>query len=399
MVNDIDFYLKKFKRYGYIPNTNPSDFWFSKKSTLENIIFGNTGQGDGFGQVIRWKSDLGQCCQKSVREYIENKINTNYAFRGILYKQGITDYFAAEISFDDFEFKYKDDTYNLSSFAKSFPTSQVGGLHDLRGIDLSNIRLQDITLKNCFLSYANFSNSIISQSTFNNVLLGQSNFDNCKIIGIRFTNHCGISGATFKNSFINAVKFSDDLIGEGIIISKITYISLLIMCLKSIVSSKQSSKLNNYTTFLANDTKDINNPKIKGLKSYIDWFQDIHYSINYQSIDINKKSKYSIIFQVITTKYWSSYKVLGGFSILLNFLFSSIIYFFHRNFKYPDELKPFDFFDSFYFSIVTFVTLGYGDITPINWIGQLIVIMCVSSGYIILALFIFLLSKKINNDI
>ena len=54
------------------------------------------------------------------------------------------------------------------------------------------------------------------------------------------------------------------------------------------------------------------------------------------------------------------------------------------------------FLSALYFSIVTFTTLGYGDIRPVAPFGQLLVIIEVLIGYICLGIFVFLLSRKVN---
>ena len=49
----------------------------------------------------------------------------------------------------------------------------------------------------------------------------------------------------------------------------------------------------------------------------------------------------------------------------------------------------------FWFSIVTFTTLGYGDVLPIRWIGELLVIIEVVLGYSMLRLLLSILANKV----
>jgi hypothetical protein len=49
----------------------------------------------------------------------------------------------------------------------------------------------------------------------------------------------------------------------------------------------------------------------------------------------------------------------------------------------------------FYYSIVTYTTLGFGDITPKHWIGEIIVISEVILGYITLSLLLSILANKV----
>lgn len=49
-----------------------------------------------------------------------------------------------------------------------------------------------------------------------------------------------------------------------------------------------------------------------------------------------------------------------------------------------------------YYSIVTFTTLGFGDVTPTHWIGEMIVILEVISGYITLGLILAIIASTVS---
>jgi hypothetical protein len=51
------------------------------------------------------------------------------------------------------------------------------------------------------------------------------------------------------------------------------------------------------------------------------------------------------------------------------------------NFKQEKDITCFSYF---YYSIVTFTTLGFGDIVPTKWISELLVTIEVIFGYIML---------------
>lgn len=60
-----------------------------------------------------------------------------------------------------------------------------------------------------------------------------------------------------------------------------------------------------------------------------------------------------------------------------------------------DSTKPRTWFTPFYFSIVTYTTLGFGEITPATWLGEVIVSTEVVLGYLSLGLLLSVLAEKI----
>ena len=49
----------------------------------------------------------------------------------------------------------------------------------------------------------------------------------------------------------------------------------------------------------------------------------------------------------------------------------------------------------FYYSIVTYTTLGFGDITPDHWVGEIVVIAEVVMGYTTLGLLLSILANRV----
>lgn len=64
--------------------------------------------------------------------------------------------------------------------------------------------------------------------------------------------------------------------------------------------------------------------------------------------------------------------------------------------EFNDQVKDVCFWQSLYFSVVTFTTLGYGDIVPIGYAGQILVVFEVFLGIVTIALFIPLIIKKLE---
>jgi len=94
-----------------------------------------------------------------------------------------------------------------------------------------------------------------------------------------------------------------------------------------------------------------------------------------------------------------------GFSLLLIGLCAA--FFYSVGVKGPDGRIGFDtghsvltnvehFMDCIYYSIVTFTTLGYGEITPTGGIAKVVAAMEAFSGAFMMALFVAVFGKKMT---
>lgn len=405
---------KKLKKFGYTSDENISDFWFANKAKLMPKIYGK-GRHDGrFGKQVRWKSEIGIVCRESIIDYINQKIENHktkrfneyapFEFEKQLsdkkYKHQIptslSDLFV-EIDFKDFSFKYRNDTLTIDDFEYHFPGEQSNYV-DLTGIDLSGIRLENCVFRNTSFSCVNFNNSYLFQVTFENCNLGYCTFRNAQLSSIRL-NRTLING-DFKYASLNAIiPFNDKTIHVPFDIKKISYISLLTLSIRSLNSKKIISfKRKRHTHFTAVDTKEIESDHLIEIKNYIDWYQK---ALDKSRAPVRNtfRKRFNYFLSVLFTKDWTSFSVLATWYLIINLIFSALIYFGSCHFKSSDGIFNPDIFQAFYHSIVTFSILGFGDLTPIDSIGRLLIICEAIFGYIILGLFIFLLSRKIEKKI
>ena len=65
-------------------------------------------------------------------------------------------------------------------------------------------------------------------------------------------------------------------------------------------------------------------------------------------------------------------------------------------FRQPDDLTR-NFFTPFYFSLVTITTLGYGDITPLNYPAQIFAVLLALIGFVLLGLMISVAYEQLQN--
>jgi len=90
---------------------------------------------------------------------------------------------------------------------------------------------------------------------------------------------------------------------------------------------------------------------------------------------------------------YTSYKVMSVFMLIINLFLATLIFAFERG-EYNEDKNiwirpgesgesPFsNYFNCFYFTIVTGTTLGYGDMSPVTYVGKLIALVTVAVGLI-----------------
>lgn len=389
-MNDYRQYIPALSKLGYNKKENISDFWFLHKETIAKYIFGNTGNDDQFSLLVRWESSIGKECTRAIKAFIDDKQQINSKELNDLSKNGIITFKFAEIDFNSFKFTFENKDYDLHSFSALFPTSYIYNVSDLRGINLSKIKINNSILKNAMLAQSDFSNSNLQQVELKNINFVKANFTNARLVSVRMDNDSTFGNADFTNAFLNAISLNDRNLGDGIVIKEIPYSTLI----KKTIVRDPYTHPKDHTVFLSVQTKEITNYNLLDQKKYIEWYMTVSSEI--VNSGKSRKKKFFTLFQIIISKYWSSYRVFGGVTIATILLLSIVFHFTSSSFKIPSELLPIGYIDSIYFVVVTFTTLGYGDITPINWLGQFFVITTALTGYLFLGIFIYLLSKKLN---
>ena len=86
-----------------------------------------------------------------------------------------------------------------------------------------------------------------------------------------------------------------------------------------------------------------------------------------------------------------AFLIISSFIFIFSFIFS------HFNLIMKSSCEnPVGYWESFYFSIITFTTLGYGDILPRDAVGQILVIIEVMVGYFMLGALVAIIIRKIT---
>jgi hypothetical protein len=116
-----------------------------------------------------------------------------------------------------------------------------------------------------------------------------------------------------------------------------------------------------------------------GLKRYIDdeiWIK----SWREQGSTWKEKAWYEFWFVLweLTSHCGRSIGLWAAWSVLLAIMFG----FLFKGHIQVDSVN--NWYTPFYFSVVTFTTLGFGDVKPSDWVGQFWITLEVISGYVML---------------
>lgn len=399
-----DMYLpdkvkKILNKLGWESTTNIAEFWFNNRNEVADELrrFFIDTEIQKFETQIRWKSEVGIVCQKAVREYIETKVKeikdaSNAAFK-------TDNYFVSEniktIDFSSFKFSFNGQELTLDDFQQMYANPKISPSANLMGIDLSDIKLHNCILVNTCLANANLTNAQLGSLTLKNCSLNGAILVNARLGQVRFS-HSAMTGADVKGAFFNVLEFNDQSTQNGLDYERVSYF-YLIKCLflavfRKGIFSESPADNKKHTVFLFNDTKQLNSPSNVSFKNYVNWYQYIFVQLrNFKRLPMGEKLLFSS--SLIFTKSWTSYSVLGAFALIANIIFAFI-------FQINDcDLNNFDgsFLSSFYYSVVTFTTLGYGEITPTANFTRIIVMFEVLLGYITLGSFVFLIGHKVND--
>lgn len=96
---------------------------------------------------------------------------------------------------------------------------------------------------------------------------------------------------------------------------------------------------------------------------------------------------------LVFTKAWTSYAVLAFWGLVTNLLFGTYYHVARGSFKNLDDT----YLTAVYFSFVTFTTVGYGDITPLAGLPQIVVMLEIILGYLTLGCMVFLIGHKVSD--
>ncbi|MDH4943528.1 ion channel [Sulfurimonas sp. C5] len=392
------------EKIGWDKSENVADFWFKHRNDISKELFKSFSETSFivFENQIRWKSDIGQECEKQVKSFLENEVARIKKLHEEAYK--VSAQLTSKqktVNFSNFTFTFNGISYTLNDFQhyykncpKIFPNA------NLQGINLEGIKLHHCIIENVSFAYANLNNSALG-ATFSNCSFVGTILTNSRL-GFRLMNNTYIEGSNLEGARINAVNFGDDALSSKFQYKKVSYLYLLkCMFLVLILRQKHFIEKENqkHTVFISNFTDRLTTTYNKPIKSYINWYEYVFSQLrNFHSLSFAEKTLFTM--SLIFTKSWTSYLVLASWALIANLLFAYFYYVIYvidaTSFNIPEK-SIIDYFTMFYYSIVTFTTLGYGEITPVTYFTRLLVIGEVLLGYITLGSFVFLIGHKASD--
>lgn len=373
------------------------DFWEINSYKINTVAYGEGIEGP-FQHQIRWHFDGFKDIQESVRDYLKKKSDESYfqaSSHGTRKK--------VVIDFNDWSYKFNGKEYKSSEYTFLGYSDDEGNplyLFDFSGIDLSGITLRFCIIKNCSFESAFFDLSYFDNVEFDCCLLDSASFYKATLSSVSLVAPTSINGIFLDAAWVEKLKkLNNDSLSFPFIYTEVKYWWIFRKQFKNSFIRKlvrADFTGQNHTTFVDINTDGLTLSRFKSQVDYIIWFQSLTAKmLGYKQL--KRSSKISFSLSVFTTKYWSSFAALGISALIINLSYT-LIYFVHaesyKNLFSPSALET--FIKSFYYSTVTFMTLGYGDIFPKHWGGQLIVITEVTFGYIVLGLFVYLISRKVD---
>lgn len=383
--------LKILYKSGYNEKDNISDYWFTNKSELLKRVYDkepeyatNTAFVNEFEVKVRWKSEIGLLFRNEIINYIKKKRKyqkTKFTMKDIMNAtaEEVLRMTLAPIKFEEISIEFNNQRLYLIDFHKNFNTSKVGNQIDLRGIDLQGIDFSDCLVSNVNFTYSNLSDAKIQQSHFLHVNFCNVNFSNSHISLGKFDGQCNINNINLTNAYLGTIIESKI---SGFKFNKLSYLQLI----KRTINRRSKRK---YSDLDIDNIEEI--CEEKEFIAYIKWYQYVcHMLSNFKNLKFN--NKISFVCEVFITKCWTSYWVLAMWAIIINLLYGLTYWLKGTDFIEPIE----DIHKSIYYSVITFTTLGYGEIHPNSICTQYLVISEVIIGYIILGVFVMLIGNKVN---
>jgi len=314
----------------------------------------------------------------------------------------------------------------LGRVPREMEATVLRGAH-LIGEDLSGLNLSGIDLSGADLSRANLSNSKLVSAKLNGAVLFEADLTACELLSADLTDanlsSCRATGAGFESATLaNATMFSAQLKGatftkanlrgadmrradlQGTRIREADLRDVDLTRCKLQSADLEGSRVDKATLMDA----DLCHSRLRGLKGYTtaNWIgSDVH-GVNFTGayltrrtiMDQNYLHEFRTQSRANAVMYWlwwvtsdcgRSFLRWGACIFLLLCTFAVLFNFVAIDYgEYPTAIS------SFYYSVVTLTTLGYGDVLPASMAAQVLAMIEVVIGYVMLGGLLSIFANK-----
>lgn len=264
-----------------------------------------------------------------------------------------------------------------------------------------------------YLIDANLANSVFTKSSFKDCEMHAANFTGCNLGWCRFE-ECKMTEINFSNSICSEISFNDshpvraDFSKSNLYSAYFNNVNLRDSNLKGAALSEA-----NFNQSIMTGVSFSLAPYGKRLSNFYAWLRGRNSPAYYKGCQLNSaqcsehvkrrisdagyaeefadEHPFIAILWMLASDCGRSLKLWALWSILVVLLFSTA-YSSMDAILFHKELSA---IEALYFSVVTFTTLGFGDITPKSELGMLLVVAQVVLGYIMLGKTLAIIAARI----
>lgn len=348
--------------------------------------------------VLRWYTPQGKAASKAVHDAIEVtskqfKELAEAAFRA----NAALPVRQISLDLNEVTFEWEGRTYRVHELQNLVDTgSKTEGFTNLAGIPFEDLKMSRVHVFNGTFYLAQFKNCEFGNSKFTNFAFHKSVFKNCRLSGLECDGSTTLQGADLSTSHLNAMTFNDKNLPYALRVKKISYFQLLRFIFQCWWHGDERYFADKrWTDFVFVDVNALSRVESADFKNYVIWYQRSMAEIRKISMGSIADTLF-IVLQALTSKYWSSFRVLFSTIVVLILIFAGLFYLERDGFTADRATAgaAVTFWDLAEFSFKTFTNAGFSELKPTNLPARIAVIVESVFGYISLAVLVFLLSRK-----
>jgi uncharacterized protein YjbI with pentapeptide repeats len=257
---------------------------------------------------------------------------------------------------------------------------------DLSGANLTDAELYKADLSGCYLTGANLAGAYLAEAEFKSADLRGTNLQKVDLTS------ADLYAADLSKSDLTGANLTD----ANITLANLSNANLALTCLIGLRNGDFHSLRGHYLGIRGLDSCYGNAIFVRDAKDQ-DYLDTMEHNIA-QEPSPRKRRMMELMFSFWKRiDYGRSLTKPFFYAIILSALFG-IIYLFDMKLSwglmdYSGSAQS--WITPFYYSIVTYTTLGFGDITPQHWLGEIIVVVEVILGYTTLGLILSILANRV----